>query len=78
MDNSAKPAASRGGAFRRFPLCQGVPATIESAWPTGAHKEVSYLPRVPANQRWIVGNREKWGPRSNELIKMFRETFLAR
>ena len=43
-----------------------------------AHKEVSYLPRGPANQRWIAGNREKWGPRSNELIKMFRETFLVR
>ena len=43
-----------------------------------AHKEVSYLPNVPANQRWIIGNREKWGPRSNELIKMFRETFLVR
>jgi iron(III) transport system substrate-binding protein len=43
-----------------------------------AHKEVSYLPSVPANHRWVMGSREKWGPRSNELIKMFRETFLVR
>jgi ABC-type Fe3+ transport system substrate-binding protein len=43
-----------------------------------AHKEVRYLPNVPANHRWVVGSREKWGPRSNDLIRMFRETFLAR
>ncbi|MEX0805516.1 MAG: ABC transporter substrate-binding protein [Candidatus Binatia bacterium] len=43
-----------------------------------AHKEVSYLPAVPANYRYVIGDREKWGPRSNDLIKMFRETFLAR
>jgi iron(III) transport system substrate-binding protein len=43
-----------------------------------AHKEVSYLPNVPTNYRWVIGSREKWGPRSNDLIRMFRETFLAR
>jgi len=43
-----------------------------------AHKDVSYLPNVPPNYRWVMGSREKWGPRSNDLIKMFRETFLAR
>ncbi|HVO93619.1 MAG TPA: ABC transporter substrate-binding protein [Terriglobales bacterium] len=43
-----------------------------------ARKDVNYLPAVPANHRFVVGSREKWGPRSNDLIKMFRATFLAR
>jgi hypothetical protein len=43
-----------------------------------AHKEVAYLPNPPAHYRWITPNREKWGPRSNELIKMYRETFISR
>jgi ABC-type Fe3+ transport system substrate-binding protein len=43
-----------------------------------AHKEVSYLPNVPPNHRWVMGNREKWASRSNDLTRMFRETFLAR
>jgi iron(III) transport system substrate-binding protein len=43
-----------------------------------AHKEAAYLPNPPAHYRWITPNREKWGPRSNELIKMYRETFISR
>jgi iron(III) transport system substrate-binding protein len=43
-----------------------------------AHNAVAYLPNPPANFRWLTPNREKWGPRSNELIKMFRDTFMSR
>ena len=43
-----------------------------------AHKEVAYLLNPPAHHRWITPNREKWAPRSNELIKTYRETFISR
>jgi iron(III) transport system substrate-binding protein len=43
-----------------------------------AHRDVSYLPAVPASYRYVIGDRDKWGRRSNDLIKMFRETFLTR
>ncbi|MSP37725.1 MAG: extracellular solute-binding protein [Deltaproteobacteria bacterium] len=41
------------------------------------HRDVTYLLNPPANFRWLTPNREKWGPRSNDLIKMFRETFIS-
>jgi len=43
-----------------------------------AHKEAPYLLNPPANYRWLTPNRDKWGPRSNDLIKMFRDTFMSR
>lgn len=43
-----------------------------------AHKDAPYLLNPPANFRWLTPNRDKWGPRSNDLIKIFRDTFMAR
>lgn len=42
------------------------------------HKEAPYLLNPPANFRWLTPNRDKWGPRSNDLIRMYRETFISR
>lgn len=43
-----------------------------------AHKDAPYLLNPPANFRWLTPNRDKWGPRANDLIKMFRDTFMTR
>jgi len=43
-----------------------------------AHKDVSYLPNPPTTARWIVLSPEKWGPKYNNLIKSYREIFLAK
>ncbi len=43
-----------------------------------AHKDISYLPNPPAGARWVVLSPEKWGPKYNNLIKSYREIFLAK